>query len=139
MIYQEQALHPKALDLGRGPSDVACMTINPTDPMAMFRDAVTQWEKMANDFGGQFMGRPETAQAMHQATGIALKAQQGAHEAMAKLLSAANMPSKADVEALAMRMAAIEASLARIEAKIAAPGTAASSAAKPKRTRTPGA
>ena len=107
--------------------------------MAMFRDAVTQWEKMANEFGRQFLGRPETAQAMHQATGLALKAQQGAHEAMAKLLSAANMPSKADVEAIAARMAAIEASLARIEASIAAPGVAASSAAKPKRTRTPGA
>ena len=106
--------------------------------MAMFRDAVTQWEKMANDFGGQVMGRPETAQAMHQATGLALKAQQGAHEAMAKLLSAANMPSKADIEALAARMAAIEASLARIETAIAAPATAASAAPKPKRTRTPG-
>jgi hypothetical protein len=110
---------------------------NLTDPMAIFRDAVTQWEKMANDFGGQFMGRPETAQAMHQATGIALKAQQGAHEAMAKLLSAANMPSKADVEALAARMAAIEASLARIESAIAVPKNATSATAKPKRTRTP--
>jgi hypothetical protein len=115
------------------------MSTNPTDPMAMFRDAVTQWEKMANDFGGQFLGRPETAQAMNQATGLALKAQQGAHDAMAKLLSAANMPSKADVEALATRMAAIEATLARIEAAIAAPSSTTPGAAKPKRTRTPGA
>ncbi len=107
------------------------------DPMKMFRDAVTQWEKMANDFGGQFMGRPETAQAMHQATGLALKAQQGAHEAMAKLLSAANMPSKADVEAIGARMANIEGSLARIEAALATPGENASTL-KPKRTRTPG-
>jgi hypothetical protein len=114
------------------------MSTIPTDPMAMFRDAVTQWEKMANDFGGQFLGRPETTQAMHQATGLALKAQQGAHEAMAKLLSAANMPSKADVEAIATRMAAIEATLARIEAALVAPTGAASAAAKPKRTRTPG-
>ena len=112
---------------------------NPIDPMAMMRDAVTQWEKMANDFGGQFMNRPETAQAMHNATGMALKAQQGAHEAMAKLLSAANMPSKADVEALASRMATIEASLARIESALAAGPAAASSAPKPKRTRQPGA
>jgi hypothetical protein len=114
------------------------MTINPTDPMAIFRDAVTQWEKMANDFGGQFMGRPETAQAMHQATGLALKAQQGAHEAMAKLLSAANLPSKADVEAIGARMAAIEGSLARIEAALATSGERVS-AQKPKRTRTPDA
>ena len=105
--------------------------------MAFFRDAVTQWEKMANDFGGQLLNRPETAQAMHGATGMALKAQQGAHEAMAKLLSAANMPSKADVEALAARMAAMEASLARIEAAIGAPMSTAAAALKPARTRTP--
>ncbi len=114
------------------------MSSNPTDPMAFFRDAVSQWEKMANDFGGQFMGRPETAQAMHQATGLALKAQQGAHEAMAKLLSAANMPSKADVEALGIRMAAIEAALGRIEAAMTT-STTTSAAPKPKRTRKPGA
>ena len=111
---------------------------NQIDPMAMMRDAVTQWEKMANDFGGQFMNRPETAQAMHQATGLALKAQQSAHEAMAKLLSAANMPSKADVEAIAARMAAIEASLARIEAAIAT-SPSGSASPKPKRSRTPSA
>ena len=111
---------------------------NSIDPMAMMRDAVTQWEKMANDFGGQFMNRPETAQAMHQATGLALKAQQSAHEAMAKLLSAANMPSKADVEAIAARMAAIEASLARIEAALAT-SPSASASPKPKRSRTPSA
>lgn len=111
------------------------------DPMKMFRDAVTQWEKMANEFGGQFLNRPETAQAMHQATGIALKAQQSAHEAMAKLLAAANMPSKADLEALGARIAAMEATLARIEGALAAPGAAAAvqQTLKPKRTRKPGA
>lgn len=119
------------------------MSNTPTDPMAhdpmkMFRDAVTNWEKMANEWGGQFMGRPETAQAMHQATGIALKAQQGAHEAMAKLLSAANMPSKADIEALGTRLAAVEATLARIEAHLNSAGSVSSTAPKPKRTRTPG-
>lgn len=115
------------------------MSSTPPDPMAMFRDAVTQWEKMANEWGGQFLNRPETAQAMHGATSAALKVQQGAHEAMAKLLAAANMPSKGDVEALAARLAAIEASLARIEAHIAAPSAAASPQHKPKRTRTPSA
>lgn len=116
------------------------MSNTPPDPMAMFRDAVTNWEKMANEWGGQFMGRPETAQAMHQATGLALKAQQGAHEAMAKLLSAANMPSKGDIEALGTRIAAVEATLARIEARLNSGAASTSPAApKPKRTRTPGA
>jgi hypothetical protein len=107
--------------------------------MAMFRDAVTNWEKMANEWGGQFLGRPETAQAMHQATGLALKAQQGAHEAMAKLLAAANMPSKGDIEALGTRIAAVEATLARIEAQLNSGAGTATAAPKPKRTRKPGA
>lgn len=113
------------------------MSNTPIDPMAMFRDAVTQWEKMANDFGGQILGRTETAQAMHGATSIALKAQQGAHEAMAKLLAAANMPSKADVEALASRIGGVEAALARIEALLGAGAGPAVGRPSPKRTRTP--
>ena len=116
------------------------MSNNPTDPMALFRDAVTNWEKMANEWGGQLLGRPETAAAMHQATGLALKAQQGAQDAMAKLLAAANMPSKGDVEALGARIAAVEAALVRIEAKLGSgTATTAPTAPKPKRTRKPGA
>ncbi len=110
----------------------------PADPMAFFRDALGQWEKMANDFGGQMLAKPETAQAMQKATALTLQAQAATHEVMAKALAAANMPSKADVEALATRLAAIEASLSRIEAGIAAPHAAQQSAAnKPSRTRTP--
>ena len=92
---------------------------------------------MANEFGGQLLNRPETAQAMHSATGMALKAQQGAHEAMAKLLAAANMPSKADVAALAERIAGIEASLARIEHALNVKAEHPAPAPAPKRTRTP--
>jgi hypothetical protein len=113
------------------------MSTTPPDPMAMFRDAVTQWEKLANEWGGQFMARPETSEAMHSATSFALKAQQGAHEAMAKLLAAANMPSKAEVEAVSARLSGIEATLARIETALAAHDTAASPQQKPSRTRTP--
>ena len=115
------------------------MSTNFPDPMIMFRDAVAQWEKMANEFGGQFLQRPEAAQAMHGAAGLALKAQQGAHETMAKLLAAANMPSKADVEALAVRMSAIESSLSRVEAMLSAASSPTASAIKPSRTRTPAA
>jgi hypothetical protein len=120
------------------PSDDCCMTTNPIDPMAMFRDFVGQWEKMANDYGGKMLQRPETAQAMHSVTALGLQAQNAAHDAMAKMLAAANMPSKAEVVAIGERLTAIEAALARIEAAIAAPGAAQQSATpKPSRTRTP--
>lgn len=107
----------------------------PGDPMAFFRSLVGQWEKMANDFGSEAMKRPEAAQAMHGATSLSLQAQQAAHDWMAKALSAANMPSKAEVEALGARLTAIEATLARIEAAVAP--SLAGTKPMPKRTRKP--
>lgn len=91
----------------------------PTDPLNLFRDVVTQWEKLANDYGAQFLGRPEAASAMHKATAAGLQVQNAVSDAMAKVLTAANMPSKAEVEALGERMSRIEASLARIEGSLA--------------------
>ena len=94
------------------------MSTTPTDPMGMFRDVVNQWEKLANEYGSQFLQRPEAAQAMHSATAAGLQVQNAVQDAMAKVLSAANMPTKAEVDALAGRMTSIEASLVRIEAAL---------------------
>ncbi len=114
------------------------MTSSPIDPMAMFRDFVGQWEKLANDYGGKMLQRPEAAQAMHSVTALGMQAQNAAHDAMAKMLAAANMPSKAEVLAIGERLTAIEAALGRIEAAIAAPNVAQQNMApKPSRTRTP--
>jgi hypothetical protein len=110
------------------------MTQTPVDPMAMFRDAVNQWEKLANDYGSQFLARPEAAQAMHGVTAAGLQIQNAVQDAMAKVLGAANMPSKADIEALGERLTRIEAALARIES--GASGTA-QGAPKPTRGRKP--
>ncbi len=115
------------------------MTSTPTDPMSMWRDFLGQWEKAANDMGGQLLQRPEAAEAMHKATALGLQAQTALHEAMSKMLSAANMPSKAEVEALGHRLGAIEASLARIEAALGAQASPAAAAPKPARTRKPAA
>ncbi len=109
--------------------------IAPADPMALFRDMVGQWEKFANQYGGQMLQRPEAAQAMHAATNAGLQLQNAVQEGMSKVLTAANMPSKAEVADIGQRLTAIEASLARIEAALlpAAP----SDAARPPRTRKP--
>ena len=98
-----------------GPTIAPMTTPTPTDPMAMFRDVVNQWEKLANEYGGQLLAQPEAAQLMQGATSAGLQIQSGVQDAMAKVLKAANMPSKADIEALAGRLATVEASLARIE------------------------
>lgn len=107
----------------------------PVDPMVMFRDAVNQWEKLANEYGSKFLTRPEAAQAMQSATTAGLQIQSAVQEAMAKVLSAANMPSKAEVETLGQRLTAIEAALSRIEARLSEGEAPASRPAAPKPTR----
>ena len=87
-----------------------------SDPMAMMRSALDQWEKLANDYGAQFLQRPETTQALQSMTAGYLQMQKSIQGAMGKALAVANLPSRTDIEALSARLGAIEASLARIEA-----------------------
>ena len=115
---------------------IAAMS-TPTDPMMMFRDMVAQWEKMANEYGGQFLARPETAELMHKATAANLQVQSAMQGAMEKMLGAANMPTKTQVEALGERLSAVEATLARIEAKLNVASGPASDTPRPTRARTP--
>jgi hypothetical protein len=114
-------------------------SIPPKDPFTMFRDMVTQWENAANDWGNKVMATPEAVQAMQMGTAASLKMQEATNEGMAKALAAANMPSKADVEALGTRLVAVEAQLSRIEAMLTGSTASVSAmpAPRPKRTRTP--
>ena len=107
----------------------------PTDPMTMFRDVVNQWEKLANEYGSQFLARPEAAQAMHSVTSAGLQVQNAVQDAMAKVLTAANMPSKSEIETLGQRLTAVEASLMRIEAALAGGQHAAQQSDKQRPTR----
>lgn len=103
------------------------------DPLGLMRGWVAEWEKVANQHGADILARPEVAQAMQGMTAATMQAQAATHDVMAKALAAANLPSKSDFEALAQRLAAIEAALARIEG--AAPPAASRPA--PRRTRKP--
>ena len=107
----------------------------PSDPMAMMRSALDQWEKLANEYGGQFLQRPETAKAMHSMTAGYLQMQKMMQDAMSKALSIANLPSRKDIEAVSARLGAIEATLARIEHGASSSGAAA--LPMPPRSRTP--
>ena len=109
---------------------------SPADPMAMMRSALDQWEKVANEYGAQFLQRPETTKAMQSMTSGYLQMQKAIQDAMGKALAAANLPSRTDIEALSARLGAIEASLARIEAGKSAPPMSASMP-RPPRTRKP--
>ncbi len=111
----------------------------PKDPFAMFRDMVTQWENAANELGNKVMATPEAVQAMQMGTATTLKMKEATADAMAKALGAANMPTKADVEAIGERLVAVEAQLARIEALLTgrADTVPVMPVPRPKRTKTP--
>lgn len=107
----------------------------PFDPLGLMRGWVAEWEKAANKHGAEILAKPEVAQALQGMTAATMQAQAATQDVMAKALAAANLPSKTDFEALAQRLSAIEASLARLEG--GAPATA--KRPKPKRTRKPAA
>lgn len=112
------------------------MTVEPPkDPFSMFRDLVGQWEKMTNEYGAKAFATPEAAQAMQGATAFSLQVQQAVHEAMTKVLAAANMPSRDDFAALGERVARMEAQLSRIEAALGA--VPVRDTPKPQRTKKP--
>ena len=95
---------------------IAAMSDNPNlDPFGLARGWMSQWEKLVNEHGTQLLAKPEAAQAMQAMSGAAMQIQAASQDASAKLLAAANLPSRADFEALGARLGTIEASLARIE------------------------
>jgi Poly(R)-hydroxyalkanoic acid synthase subunit (PHA_synth_III_E) len=114
------------------------MTDTPNDPMAFFRQMVSQWEKVTNDFGGKVASSSEFAQGMQGMTTASLTVQQAVSEATGKALTAANMPTRADMIGLGERLGAVEARLIRIEALMTQATVAtAPLSAGPKRTRKP--
>ena len=108
----------------------------PFDIMQGYRDMLANWEKMANDFGGQVLAREEAAQAMHGFNTAKMAVQTQLKDAMLKSLDAVQIPSKADIEALGTRLGAMEAAIARIETRLLAMAPDAAPAG-PKRTRRP--
>lgn len=110
---------------------------NPLDPMAWFRDMLGEWEKATNEIGGKIGATPEFSKAMNQMNTAQMTMRNAMHEATAKALAAANMPSREDVAALGERMGAVEAQLARIEALLSGGAPVAPDRPKPKRTKKP--
>ena len=111
----------------------------PTDPAALFREMLGQWESMANEFGGNLMKSGEFTRVMHGANAANMKFKEARAEMMDRALDAANMPTKAEVADLSARLHRIEATVDRIESMLAAQtGTPViPERPKPRRTRKP--
>lgn len=110
---------------------------NPTDPAAFFREMLGQWEKVANGLGSDAMKTEEFARGMQGASAAGMTVQAAYKDMVEKALGASNMPTRADVEAIATRMTAIEASLARIEAILGTNAAPSGDKKKPTRGRKP--
>jgi hypothetical protein len=86
----------------------------PADPMAMWRDMLSQWETNVNALANKTMASDEYSSSMNGAMGGMLKFQDTMKQFMATYLASANLPSRAEVLAIAERIGGVEARLDRI-------------------------
>lgn len=108
----------------------------PVDPGAFFREMLSHWENMANEFGTQMLKNPEINRAAQSASNVNQMARNAAGEVMERTLAAISMPSRSEVMDLGARLTRVEAALGRIEALLAAGASSStSSTARPKPSR----
>jgi hypothetical protein len=116
------------------------------DPLGVWRDLLSQWEQNVNAIANRTMGSDEYSSSMNSAMGATLKLQETMRQFMATYLASANLPSRAEVLAIAERLGGVEARLDRIAALLerlvaASSGEAGAPAAPPRprppRTKTP--
>lgn len=84
------------------------------DPGAFIRDLIGQFTQFPKAGGDS----DAFAQAVGGATGAAASAQAGMSQFVGRALSAANLPTRVELEELSTRVGRIEASLFRIEAML---------------------
>ncbi|HEX3467001.1 MAG TPA: poly(R)-hydroxyalkanoic acid synthase subunit PhaE [Candidatus Elarobacter sp.] len=109
-----------------------------SDPLAVWRDMLSQWEQNVNALANRAMGSDEYSSSINGAMAASLKLQETMRQFMAAYLAHANLPSRTEVTAIAERLGGVEARLDRITAlleRIAAAPTgdapAASAGASP--------
>lgn len=95
----------------------------PVDPLAIWREWVSEFETRANSTLNSAMGSEEFAQFMGKATGLSLGLQKTVADIMNRYLKTMNLPSRTDIEALGERLQTIEESLARISAALEQSGS----------------
>ena len=95
------------------------------NPADFFREMLGHWERMANGLGNEAMKSHEFASGIQSASGATMAMQAAFRDQMEKTLAAANMPTRSDIDALALRLDAIEAVLTRIDARLSADAASA--------------
>jgi hypothetical protein len=85
-----------------------------TDPLAAWREIVSQWEKGVNSLANQNMATDQFSGSMNQMMKVMMQAQQSVSDGMVKYLATLNLPSRADLIALGEQLGSIESQLSRI-------------------------
>ncbi|MDB5026702.1 MAG: alpha/beta hydrolase [Candidatus Eremiobacteraeota bacterium] len=88
------------------------------DPLAMWRDMLSQWETNVNALANRTMKSDEYSSSMHGAMGMSLRMQEAIRDFMAAYLATTNLPSRTEVLALGERIGGIEARLDRMNAPV---------------------
>jgi hypothetical protein len=113
------------------------------DPLAAWQKMIGDMEKAFNALANQAMSSPEFSRSMNQASGLAAGSQKQLGEVIEKYLLAMNLPSRAQMVAVAERLQTIEGQLGDIKALLQqlkrsdAPREADSRVLRPPRTKRP--
>ena len=91
------------------------MTEKEPDPVANFRNLITEWERGFDSLANRLMGTEEFSRSMNQFQNMQMSMQKAFNDAMASQLSAFNMPSRDDVLRIGENLRALEQRLARVE------------------------
>lgn len=114
------------------------------DPLASWRNWLSDAETRWNGFFNQMMGTDQFSRVMSRFTELSLNMQKTMAEAMGQYFSALNLPTRADVISQGERLSSIEERLTSIEASLArlagagdAPDGASIAIRRPPRTKQP--
>jgi hypothetical protein len=84
----------------------------------IWRDLLRQWEDAGNSLGIDAVKTAEFSQAMNHATNLSMAAQNLLAQTFSRYRAALNLPTRADVSALAEQLHAIEGRIEEINLKL---------------------
>lgn len=105
-----------------------------TDPAALFRNLLGEWERIANSAGADLFKTDEWSRAMNGANQAGMEARAALTQASDRALAAVNLVSRTEFTELSARIGRIEEMLHRIEAHLLH-GAPPVTSARPKPTR----
>lgn len=86
----------------------------PKDPIALWREMLSQWEKGVNAMATQAMTTSGFSREMNRVLGASLQMQKTGQELLRRYFDALNLPTKDDLNALGERLRAMEEQILRV-------------------------